>query len=130
VRALRNLFILEAVFSVVTGLGLLFAPGGTLDLYGLDTDAVGRFMTQTCAGLYIGIGLLAWLVRNVREPVLVASLTTVYGLYHFILLFVALRAWLGDDFDFDLGWVSALIEISFGVAFAYFRLRPPKSAAG
>lgn len=123
---LRILFVLEAVFSVATGLGLVFAPTFTLDLYGLETDAVGGFMTQNYGGLYLGVGLLAWLVRDVRSPGPLNAITASFALYHLVLLGVALKAWLGDDFDYDLGWSSVLIEAGFGLAFAYFRLRPPQ----
>lgn len=125
--ALRLLFVAEAAFSVITGLGLLLAPGTTLDLYGLDTDPVGLFMTQTAAGLYVGVGLVAWFVRNVTTPALVRSLTASYCVYHLALLVVALRAWLGSDFDFDLGWVSVLVELGFGLAFGWFTLRAPRA---
>jgi hypothetical protein len=127
--ALRLLFALEALFSVVTGLGLLLAPDFTLDLYGLDTDPVGVFMTQTGAGLYIGVGVIAWLVRRVTDPGLLRSFAAAYALYHAVLLAVALKAWLGDDFDFELGWVSVLVELAFGAAFGWFTLRGP-SAGG
>lgn len=127
---LRRLLILEAVFSLITGLTLLVLPGWTLDLYGLETDATGLFMTQTAAGLYIGVGLLAWLCRNVTQRDLARSLTAMYIVYHAVLLVVALIAWLGSDFDFDLGWVSVLIEVVFAVAFAVVRWRDPVVLAG
>jgi hypothetical protein len=120
---LRILFIAEALVSLVTGLGLVFAPVLTLDLYGLETDAVGEFMAQNYGGLYLGLGLLAWLVRNVTDPPSVRALTTAFALYHVVLLVLALLAWLGDDFDFGLGWASVLLEAAFGLAFAYFRVR-------
>jgi hypothetical protein len=127
-RSRRALFVLEALFSVITGLGLLLFPDGTLDLYGLDTDPVGLFMTQNAAGLYIGLGVLAWLSRNVNAPQPVISLTTTFLIYHLALLVVALRAWLGSDFDFDLGWASVLIEVVFALAFGYFRFNPARAA--
>ena len=120
---LRRLLILEAVFSLVTGLVLLLLPAWTLDLYGLETDPQGLFMTQTAAGLYIGVGLLAWLCRNVAQREFARSLTAMYIVYHLVLLAVALIAWLGSDFDFDLGWVSVLVEAAFGLAFGYFTYR-------
>jgi hypothetical protein len=121
--SLRLLFVLEAVFSVVTGAGLLLAPGATLDLYGLDTDPVGRFMTQTAAGLYIGVGLLAWFLRGVADPGIAIRVTAAYAVYHLVLLVVAAIAWLGSDFDFDLGWVSVLVEVAFAAAFGWFSYR-------
>jgi hypothetical protein len=120
---LRVLFIAEAIVSLATGLGLVFVPETTLDLYGLETDAVGEFMARNYGGLYLGLGLLAWLVRNVTERESVKALTSAFALYHLVLLVVALFAWLGDDFDFDLGWSSVLLESGFGLAFMYFRVR-------
>lgn len=90
---LRRLLMLEAVFSLGTGLALLLFPNWTLELHGLDTDAPGLFMTQTAAGLYIGVGLLAWLCRNVTQPEFASSLTATYLVYHAVLLVVALKAW-------------------------------------
>jgi hypothetical protein len=127
-RSRRALFVLEAVFSVFTGLGLLLFADAALDLYGLATDSVGLFMTQNAAGLYVGVGVLAWLSRNVSARQSVVSLTTTFLTYHLVLLGVALNAWLASDFDFDLGWVSVLIEVVFALAFGYFRLRPGPAA--
>lgn len=127
---LRRLLILEAVFSLATGLALLLLPAWTLDLYGLETDPPGLFMTQTAAGLYIGVGLLAWLCRNVAQREFARSLTAMYVVYHLVLLAVALIAWLGSDFDFDLGWVSVLIEAFFAAAFTLVSLRLPAALAG
>jgi cell division protein FtsW (lipid II flippase) len=124
--ALRVLFIVEALFSLVTGIGLVFLPETTLDVYGLETEGVGTFMTQNYGALYIGFGVLAWLVRNVTQREFVNALTTVFALWHLVLLGVALRAWLGDDFEYDLGWSSVLVESAFALAFAYFRIRPPQ----
>jgi hypothetical protein len=129
-RSRWALFVLEAVFSVGTGLALLLFPGGTLDLYGLDTDPVGMFMTQNAAGLYIGVGVLAWLARNVSAPQFTSSLTTTFLIYHLVLLVVALNAWLGSDFDFELGWVSVIIEAVFALAFGYFRFHPIPASGG
>jgi hypothetical protein len=80
-------------------------------------------MTQNAAGLYIGVGVLAWLSRNVTAPQFVSSLTTSFLIYHLVLLLVTLKAWLGSDFDFDLGW-SVLIEVGFALAFGHFRFHP------
>jgi hypothetical protein len=126
---MRTLFIAEAIVSVLTGLGLLLLPETTLDLYGLESDAVGEFMAQNYGGLYIALGLLAWLVRGVREPALVRTLTSVFALYHLVLLALAAIAWLGDDFDFELGWASVLLEAGFGLAFLWFRLRARDAGA-
>ena len=121
--SLRLLLIVEAAFSLVTGAGLLVAPATTLDLYGLDTDPVGLFMTQTAAGLYIGVGVLAWLLRGVVEPRIAFAVTASYAIYHAVLLVVAAIAWLGSSFDFTLGWVSVLVEAAFTVAFGYVMVR-------
>jgi hypothetical protein len=129
-RSRWALFVLEAVFSVGTGLALLLFPDGTLDLYGLDTDPVGMFMTQNAAGLYIGVGVLAWLARNVSAPQFTSSLTTTFLIYHLVLLVVALNAWLGSDFDFELGWVSVIIEAVFALSFGYFRFHPISASGG
>jgi len=121
--SVRLLLVLEAVFSLLTGAGLLLAPGATLDLYGLETDAVGRFMTQTGAGLYIGVGLLAWLLRGLGDPEILARVTASYAVYHLVLLVVAAIAWLGSEFDFGLGWASVAVELVFALAFGSVTFR-------
>lgn len=86
------------------------------------------YLSQTAAGLYVGVGLLAWLVRNIADPRLAVMLTTAFATYHGILLIVAAIAWLGSDFDFALGWVSVLVEAGFALAFGYVTCR--ERAAG
>lgn len=114
---------LEAIFSIATGLGLVFAAGWTLDLYRLDTDAVGEFMARNYGGLYLALGVLAWLVRGVTARDVLIPLVATYCLYHLALLVVALQAWIWGDFDFDLGWGSVALEACFAAAFGYFGVR-------
>ena len=117
---LKFLLILEAAFSLLTGLGLVFAPRTILFLYRLNTDAGGVFMSQNAGGLYCGVGLLAWLVRNLGTAELRRPLCLAYSAYHTILLVIALQAWLAGQFAFQYGWISAIIEIFFAAAFGYF----------
>jgi hypothetical protein len=117
---LKYLLVLEAVFSLATGFGLVLAPKMILFIYRLDSDATGIFMSQNAGGLYFGLGLLAWLVRNLDQVELRRPICLTYSAYHIILLIVALIAWLAGDFDFQYGWISAIIELSFAAGFGYF----------
>jgi len=123
---LKYLLILEAVVSLLTGAGIVLAPATILSLYRLQTDAVGVFMSQTAGGLYVGLGLLAWLVRNVNGAELRNAVTLTYMVYHLILLIVALQAWLMGLFVFELGSVSVAVELFFAAGFAYFRFTKSK----
>ena len=120
---LKYLLIIEAIFSLLTGTGIVLAPATILSLYRLKTDAVGVFMSQTAGALYADLGLLAWLVRNVIGSELRNAITLAYLVYHLISLIVALQAWLMGAFAFELGWVSVVVELFFAAGFAYFRFK-------
>lgn len=94
--------------------------GDDPSLYRLQTDAVGIFMSQTAGGLYVGLGMLAWLARNIDASEFRSAITLTYMVYHLISLIVVLQAWFTGSFVFELGWVSVAVELFFAAGFAYF----------
>jgi hypothetical protein len=63
----RTLMILAAADAVAFGLGSLLLPEVILSLLGGETDALGRALLRELGAILLGLGVVAWFVRDLGE---------------------------------------------------------------
>ena len=61
---LNVMFTIAAVYGIVFGLTLLLAPAALAPISGLPTSAQVLFSLRTNGVTLLGLGLIAWFVRN------------------------------------------------------------------
>ena len=71
----RNLMIVTAVTTIGFGAGFVIAPTQLGSLYGMSSTPTSELALRMYATVLIGIGLLAWLIRqsqdsDIQKPVL------------------------------------------------------------
>jgi hypothetical protein len=63
-----TVFLTGSVLALVFGLGFLLVPASILPLYGVSTDPSAVLMARYFGAALLHLGLLVYLLRNVREP--------------------------------------------------------------
>lgn len=110
----------KAVVVVIFGVGFVFIAPILLGLYALDASPSTRLMSQLFGGGFIFEGIVLWLCRNVdRDDVAGRAIVLGVVVSNAIGFIVCLMASLSGVWN-ALGWLSVLLYLVFGLAFAYF----------
>lgn len=121
----RKMFLVNALISVLLGLGFLVVPGRILGQFGVDGYAATKLLSQFFGTAMLGLGLLLWFAKDVTEQnlqkgmgiaLLVGAMaglvTTVVGTAAGIL-----RAnW----------WIAVVVYAILGLAYAYLVFVKPR----
>jgi hypothetical protein len=70
----NTVFLVAAGLAIPFGLGFLLVPEVVLPLYAVPTDAATVLMSRFFGVVLIHLGLLLWLIRDVREAASVRAL--------------------------------------------------------
>jgi len=116
----RNLMIVTAVSATAFGLGFIIAPTQLGSLFGMSSTPTSDFAFRLYAMALIGVGLLAWLIRQAddhatQKPILTAFFVMDFG--GFLVMLYAQLAGLMNA----LGWSVAILLLLLSAAYAYLR---------
>lgn len=116
----RNLMILTMVSTSVFGAGFVIAPVPFASLLGLTLSPTAELIARQYGSALVGIGLLAWSVRNsqdetIQRPFLLSLFVTDFGGFIFMLL-----AQLSGLMN-PLGWSVVGVLGLLTAAYAYLR---------
>jgi hypothetical protein len=115
-----------SVVAVLFGISFEAAPVEVLAQYGITADQYTAFMSRFFGVALINVGLIAWLARNIVDPLGRRSIVLA-GLIADILGFlVALQGQIHGVAN-ALGWSTVLIYGLFAIGFASFQFAPKSS---
>ncbi len=122
-----NLLLVNAVVSLVYGVGLVLLPATLLSMYGVTPGPAVNLASQLFGVELLHVGLICWFARNVSDgpaqrAIIVASLIgQVFG------LIVALMGTLSGVFN-AVGWSAVAIYVLLGLGYAYLQFMKPSHA--
>lgn len=119
---LRSLLILHAVVALVFGIAFVLTPTPLLSFYGVTLSPGGRVVTQLLGAAHIGIGLLAWFVRNAAESEALRAIVLGYFVATVIGFIVTLLAQLSGVMN-TLGWSAVGIYLLLALGYGYFQFQ-------
>jgi len=122
---LRNLFRVGAVISILTGLGFLFAPQAASVV---DLDPYGLYFLQLLGAGNIAIAVLLFLVSGMESSPARQAVVTAMIVHQSVSGIVNLVAVLGGSIPSGAGWIGAVLNFMFTLAFGYFRFIRPEAA--
>jgi hypothetical protein len=122
---LRNLFRVGAVISILSGLGFLFAPQAASVV---DLDPYGLYFVQQIGASNLAIAVLLFLVSGMESSPARQAVVTAMIVHQSASGIVNLIAVLGGIIPSGAGWISAVINFMFALAFGYFRFIRPEEA--
>ncbi len=124
---LKVLFIITAVCAVVFGVAFVIIPTRLYSLYAIESTEGLNYMGQLFGAALIGIGLIAWLVRNAADSdarkAIVLSFFIADGIGFVVALIGQLNEILGS-----LGWLTVAIYFLLSLGFGYFQFSKPSSS--
>ena len=124
---LRNLFIVNAVISLVFGVASVLAPALLLSLYGITLSPAGIVVTRLLGAAFLGICVLTWLARDAPDSE--ARRAIVLGLFveNAIGFIVALLGQLAGVPNV-LGWSIVVIYLLLALGYGYFQFLKPSGS--
>jgi len=122
---LRNLFRVGAVISILSGLGFLFAPQAASVV---DLDPYGLYFLQLLGTGNIAIAVLLFLVSGMESSLARQAVVTAMIVHQSVSGIVNLVAVLGGSIPSGTGWIGAVLNFMFALAFGYFRFIRPEVA--
>jgi hypothetical protein len=124
---LNNLFGVNSIISFVYGIALLLLPGTMLGLYGVPSSPGAQVVAQLLGGVFLGIGLLNWLVRGVSDSAALRAIILSLLVTDALGAVVSVWGTLSGGFN-TFGWSAVLVYLVLALGYAYFWFMKPVTA--
>jgi len=115
---IRTLLVINTIIALPFGIGSVLAPNAFLSFYGATLGPAGSLMMQFGGAWLIGIGLLAWLLRNATDPEVQRGMALGLLVMYSIGGGVALLGQLSGVLN-TLGWIVVGINAFFALGYGY-----------
>lgn len=117
---LNTLFVFNAVATILFGIGSVLAPHPLVNLFGSTLNPAGALMMQYGGVWLIGIGLLAWFVRNSADSDARQAIILAFLICFSIAFIVALLAQLSNVLNV-FGWGTVALNLILAAGYGYFQ---------
>jgi hypothetical protein len=117
---LKSLFVFNAIATIIFGVGSVLAPQALVSLFGATLNPAGALMMQYGGAWLIGIGLLAWFVRNTADSEARQAIVLAFLICYSIAFIVALLAQLAAVLN-ALGWGTVALNLLLALGYGYFQ---------
>ncbi len=124
---LKHLFTINAVISLLYGLGEVLTPAAMLTTYGFPTGPVEKLLAQYFGMALLGLGMLIWTMRNISDPKLRRGSMISLLLSNLVGVVLALTGTLGGIMS-PSGWSSFAIHGLLTLGYMYFLVLKPLEA--
>ena len=121
---LKNLFIFNAIATIIFGVGSVLAPQALVSLFGSTLNPAGALMMQYGGVWLIGLGLLVWFTRNAPDSEARQAIVLAFLICYSIAFIVALLAQLASVLNY-LGWGTVLLNLVLALGYGYFQFAKP-----
>lgn len=120
----KTLITINAAIMFITGMACIAMPARLLANYGVTLAPMGLVIYQFWGATLVGLGLLTWFARNVKETALQRTFALALFLTHGISCAIAIRGqYAGAN---ATGWSTVAIYFLLALAFGYLVLRSRK----
>jgi hypothetical protein len=123
----NTVFLIGGILALAFGLCFLLVPGVVLPMYGVSPDAATLLMSRFFGVALVQLGLSLYLLREVREPVVVRALALAGVVGSACGMLVALLGVLGGVTN-ALGWSTVAIYGFLLLGYAGCLRREPRLA--
>lgn len=119
---LKTLLVINAVIAVFFGIAYELAPATIVSFYGGVTTNPGEVLLARLFGaVLIGIGLLLWFLRNVRDSETRRAIIHSMLVYHVIGVVLTIHSTVTGVMG-PVGWTGVAVFVLLTLGYAYFGL--------
>jgi hypothetical protein len=122
---LSSFLVIKAIVCAIFGIGFVFLPRALMSIYGATLDTTGVFMSQLFGAVFIGIGLICWLYKNMDSNIL-KGITYALCITDSIGFIIALFNQLSGNFN-AFGWINVALWFLFALGLSYFSFLKPST---
>lgn len=117
---LSHVFSFNALVALVYAIGFLLAPNMVIGLHGLPAGETQALMARYFGVALLGLGLIAWFVRDIAHPPLKDGITLSLFLSSLAGFLLSLQGTLSGQMN-ALGWLPTAVYLLLFLGFGYFR---------
>jgi len=123
---LRYVFIANAVISLVFGIVAILFPTQFVGAYGGKIDDVGIVLTRIIGGTLIGLGAVAWFVRNAPASEIRRGVVMGFMIGFAVLSVVYIIGAFGPA-GTPQDWFNVALALLFTIGYGYYAFLKPNS---
>jgi len=117
---LSHVFSFNALVALVYAIGLLLAPNTVIGLHGLPAGETQALMARYFGVALLGLGLIAWFVRDIAHPPLKDDITLSLFLSSLAGFMLSLQGTLSGQMN-AIGWLPTAVYLLVFLGFGYYR---------
>ena len=117
---LKSLFVFNAITAIIFGVGSVLAPQVLVSLFGATLNPAGMLMMRYGGAWLIGIGLLAWFVRNAADSEARRAIVLAFLICYSIAFIVALISQLAAVLN-AFGWGTVALNLLLALGYGNFQ---------
>jgi hypothetical protein len=112
----RNLLILNAIVLGISGILALLFPTSVLSLYGVGSGPAVKLMAQYAGLGSLAIALVAWFVRDVKDPKARYAVTMAFLIIYVIGAIVSVLGTISGTMK--IGWAVVGLYLLFAIGYS------------
>jgi len=120
VMKLSHVFSFNALVALVYAIGFVIVPNTVMGLHGLPAGETQALLARYFGVALIGLGLVAWFVRDITDPPMKDGITLSLFLSSLVGFVLSLQATLSGQMN-AVGWLPTAVYLLLSLGFGYFR---------
>jgi hypothetical protein len=123
---LSNFFVINSVIALIYGISYQLAPTAVLSLYGVTQSPGATLLARLFGAALIGIGLLTWFSRNIKDSDAQHAIILSMLVYDVIGVIVCVNGIVSGAMN-AVGWTGVAIFLILALGYAYFQFVRPSA---
>jgi len=117
---LSHVFIFNALVALVYAIGFVIVPNTVMGLHGLPAGETQALLARYFGVALIGLGLVAWFVRDVAHPPMKDGITISLFVSSLVGFVLSIQATLSGQMN-AVGCLPTAVYLLLSLGFGYFR---------
>jgi hypothetical protein len=123
----RTIAHVNAATSLAFGLVALIVPAALASAMGLQLGGIAEWLTRLASTAYLGYAVLAWLSRDVTDPLATRAIAAAFAASWTLGAVIAAAA-VGSGLGDPRAWAFVVMQVAFAIAWSLVLVRAPLPA--
>lgn len=122
----RILFVINAFFSVVAGLAMVFVPSMVLSQFGTEGRVPELLLARFIGVVLVTVGLVLWFAKDTADEAIQKKIGMGLLFGAVLGLIVTIIGIAGSGVIRSNGWAAILISVLFGLGYGFLLFLKPR----